>query len=301
MSTKLHGVLPVIQTPFREDETVDEATLGAEVDWLFEAGADGLVFAMVSEVLRLSGEERRAVAALLCDLARGRGPAIVSVGAESTRVAEEFARHAEAVGAAAVMAIPPVSVLAREDELRLYYARLVRAVSLPVIVQDASGYVGRPMSIDLQASLWREFGDRVMFKPEATPIGPRLSALRDATGGRAAIFEGTGGVALIDSHRRGIVGTMPGSDLIHALVALWRALETGDTDRVDAIAGVLHPILALQKDLDSFLAIEKHLLVRQGVFRNTIVRGPVGYRLDEETACEVDRLFDRLQRTLAMV
>jgi len=34
--------------------------------------------------------------------------------------------------------------------------------------------------------------------------------------------------------------------------------------------------------------------MRQGIFKNTLVRGPVGFRLDEETKREVDRLFDRM-------
>src|SRR5262249_59050903 len=92
-------------------------------------------------------------------------------------------------GGRGVMAIPPVSVALLESELFEYYRRIIRAISIPTIVQDASGYVGRPMSIALQKNLLEEFGpDRVMFKPEATPIGPRLSELRDATGGRANIF-----------------------------------------------------------------------------------------------------------------
>ena len=41
-------------------------------------------------------------------------------------------------------------------------------------------------------------------------------------------------------------------------------------------------------------AVEKHLLVWQGIFKNTLVRGPVGFRLDEETKHEVDRLFERM-------
>ena len=149
------------------------------------------------------------------------------------------------------------------------------------------------MSIAMQAKLMQTFGpDRVLFKPEATPIGPRLSALRDATGGKARIFEGTGGIALVDSHRRGVVGTMPGADLIKALVALWRALEAKDEKRIYAISLPLSSLVAVQNSLDAFLAIEKYLLVKQGIFKNTLVRGPVGYTLDEETRREVDRLFD---------
>ena len=50
--------------------------------------------------------------------------------------------------------------------------------------------------------------------------------------------------------------------------------------------------MAVQSGLDAFLAVEKYLLVKQGVFQNTLVRGPVGFTLDEETRREVDRLFD---------
>ena len=300
----LAGVLPVFQTPFNDDETIDADTLEKEINWLYDSGADGIVMAMVSEILRLSTDERKTLAELACCFGGGqggRGAVIISVGAESARLAEQFATHAADNGADAVMAIPPVSIAATEPELMRYYPRIIRAVEIPVIVQDASGYVGRPMSIALQAKLLEDFGpQRVLFKPEATPIGPRLSELRDATGGRAKVFEGTGGLALVDSFRRGIVGTMPGADLIRAIVPLWRALHRGGGDdaRVYQISTPLGALVSMQNSLDAFLAIEKYLLVKQGVFRNTLLRGPVGYVMDGETRAEVDRLFEVLMATI---
>lgn len=292
---KLAGVLPVFQTPYHEDESIDAATLEREIQWLYDCGADGIVLAMVSEVLRLDTLERRELAELACKFGRERGAVVISVGAESSKSAEGYAQHAEANGAAAVMAIPPVSVAIGEDELLRYYERIIKSIKLPVIVQDASGYVGRPMPIAMQARLMNTFGrERVLFKPEATPIGPRLSALRDGTKGEAKIFEGTGGIALLDSHRRGIVGTMPGADLIRGIVALWRALEVNDEKRAYELSLPISSLVAVQNSLDAFLAIEKYLLVKQGIFKNTLVRGPVGYALDEETRSEVDRLFDRV-------
>jgi 4-hydroxy-tetrahydrodipicolinate synthase len=254
--------------------------------------------AMVSEVLRLSTDEREQLAAHVCKIAGRRGAVVISTGAESIRVAERLSRQAEESGADALMAIPPISVTLDEEELLHYYSRILQSVAIPVVVQDASGYVGRPMSIALQTRIFQEFGDRVMFKPEAVPIGPRLSALRDATGGRAKVFEGSGGIALVDSFRRGIAGTMPGADLIDVLVALWKALEKGDEQRINALSLPLASLVSMQNSLDAFLAIEKHLLVRRGIFRNAIVRGPVGFRLDEESRREVDRLFDLLMEVV---
>ena len=203
-------------------------------------------------------------------------------------------------GATAVMAIPPVSIGVGRAELVRYYRHILEAISIPVIVQDASGYVGRPMPVETQAALLDEFGpERILYKPEATPLGPNLSALRDATGGRARVFEGSGGITLVDSYRRGVVGTMPGADLIDGLVALWRALQSGDDARIYRLSLPVCGLVSLQSGLDGFLAVEKYLLVKQGVFRNTIIRGPVAFHLDEETRQEVDRLFAILMQAVA--
>ncbi|BCX05787.1 MAG: hypothetical protein KatS3mg053_3725 [Candidatus Roseilinea sp.] len=292
------GVLPVFQTPYHEDETIDFETLEKEIHWLFDQGADGIVMAMVSETLRLSSDERRALAEAACAIGHPRGTVVISVGAESSRVAEDYAQHAEAIGADAVMAIPPIATDASEAELKRYYERILGAVSIPVIVQDASGYLGRPMSIALQADLFNTYGPRVMFKPEAQPIGPRLSELHRATGHRASVFEGSGGAALADSYARGIAGTMPGADLIDVIVALWRALEAGDSDAVARLCAPLSALIGRLTNLDAFLAVEKYLLVKRGVFKNTIVRGPVGYHLNTTMRHEVDRLFDEMQAAL---
>lgn len=295
------GVLPVFQMPYHEDESIDFATLEREIDWLIEQGADGVVMAMVSETLRLTDAERRTVAECVCKKVGTRGSVVISVSAESSFAACEHARHAAAAGATALMAIPPVSVAVGEDALRRYYERILAATGLPLVVQDASGYVGRPMSIQFQANLLRDFPERVLFKPEATPIGPRLSALRDATNGRARILEGSGGVALVDSFRRGVVGTMPGAEILQAIIALWRALKAGNDQRAYELSLPISSLVAVQNSLDAFLAVEKYLLHRQGIFKNRVIRGPTGFNLDEETRREVDRLFDLLQTAVAGV
>ena len=144
-------MLPVFQTPYHADETIDYATLEREINWLYDCGAQGVVMAMVSELLRLSNEERVELAEATCRFGRARGVVIISVGAESSKVSERFARQAESAGADSVMTIPPVSVGVGESELAAYYYRIIQTTSIPVIMQDASGYVGKPMTIGLQA------------------------------------------------------------------------------------------------------------------------------------------------------
>ena len=106
-------------------------------------------------------------------------------------------------------------------------------------------------------------------------------------------------MALVDSYRRGIVGTIPGAELIWAIVPLWRALQRGDDELAYRILLPVSALVALQTNLDAFLAIEKHLLVKQGIFEGAHVRGPVAYMLDDETREEVDRLFELVRRAVS--
>lgn len=298
MPKELKGVLPVLHTPYHDDYRIDYETLGAEADFAYEAGADGIVFALASETLRLTQDERFAVAECLGKRNADRGSFTMSVGAESVVAAVNYARQAESAGATALMAIPPLSVSLGEAALRGYYAAILEATTLPLVVQDASSYVGNPISAEFQARLRLEFGERVCFKPEAPPVGPVISALNAATNGEAKIFEGSGGTMLAENYRRGIAGTMPGTDLVDAIVALWKALERGDDDKIYAISPLIGAILAMVHSLDGYLAIEKYLLYKRGIFKNRLVREPVGFTLDAPAIAEIDRLYERLQAQL---
>ncbi len=298
INRSLAGVLPVIQTPFDADGEIDREVLKREVDWVFEQKCDGIVVAMVSEIMRLDGAERRQLGEWACEDAAGRGAVVLSVGAESDREARALAKHAQSAGADALMAIPPVLTDLDGGSLLDYYEGIVDATSLPVIVQDASGYLGRQIPISTQVELLSRHGNRILFKPEATPIGPTLTRLLDATDGRARVFEGTGGIALVDSFHRGIVGTMPAADVCWALKALWDTLVGGDEAGADRIAGPLTRLISFQTGLDLFIAVEKYLLRSQGVFTSDAVRGPSSFKWDAASRQEIDHCFALLRASV---
>ena len=301
---QIHGVLPIAHTPFLNDDSIDFESLRRQIDWAFAAGADGFATGMVSELLRLTFDERQKLTETLGSLAGDRGVFVAGVGAESTRQAIQYAQIAEKAGAAAVMAIPPLSTRSPAGAVRDYFVALAESVSVPVIVQDASGYVGQPIPLEVSLELLKRFGsDKIQFKPEATPIGPNLSALRNASGGAARIFDGSGGICLVDCARRGIVGTMPGMEFLPGIVALWRALQAKDEE---SIYRLYFPICALvslqlQAGLDGFLAVEKYVLHQTGLFTTDHRRQPYGWSLDDETRQELDRLRKRLDDAVEQV
>ena len=299
---QLAGVFNVISTPLDNSDEIDQKILKQEIDWLIKCGSNGTVLAMVSEVLRFSASERRKQWHLSLEYLSDRIPLVVSVGAESAAIAVGLAKDAQKDGATAVMATPPSAFVASADEVKNYYQRIIEAVDITVIVQDASNYLGAPIELDTYVELIDKYGEeRVQFKPEAKPVKERLAKLNKISNNRARVFEGQGGIDLLDTHPLGVKGTMPGAEVPWAIVGLWNALENKDLSTAKAIHTPLAKLISYQTTLDAYVAVEKYLLVKQGVFVNTNQRGPVGFKLDVQTKSKIDLAYSELAAAITPV
>jgi 4-hydroxy-tetrahydrodipicolinate synthase len=98
----------------------------------------------------------------------------------------------------------------------------------------------------------------------------------------------------MDTYPIGIVGTMPGAEIPWALVALWEALESGDMRRAAEIHAPIAEMVSYQRTLDSYVAVEKYLLVKQGIFESSRQRGPVGFQLDHQVTEAIDNAYTKL-------
>jgi 4-hydroxy-tetrahydrodipicolinate synthase len=299
---QLAGVFNVISTPLDNSDEIDQKILKQEIDWLIKCGSNGAVLAMVSEVLRFSAAERRVQWQLSLEYLSARIPLVVSVGAESAAIAVGLAKDAQKDGATAVMATPPSAFVASADEVKNYYQRIIEGVDITVIVQDASNYLGAPIELDTYVELIDKYGEeRVQFKPEAKPVKERLEQLNKISNNRARVFEGQGGIDLLDTHPLGVKGTMPGAEVPWAIVGLWKALENKDLKSAQAIHTPLAKLISYQTTLDAYVAVEKYLLLKQGVFINTNQRGPVGFKLDQDTKSKIDLAYTELAAAIAPV
>jgi 4-hydroxy-tetrahydrodipicolinate synthase len=293
------GVYSVIQTPLDSNDEIDEKVFETEINWLIKCGVKGLVLAMVSEVMRFSAAERRSQWQIVLRILDGRLPLIVSVGGESTAIAIQLAKAAEADGASALMATPPASFPATSSEIYSYYTSIIEAVKIPLIVQDASNYMGQPLELDLYGKLLEKYGNtRVQFKPEAKPVKERMAALQEIAGGNAKVYEGQSGLDLLDTHPLGLVGTMPGAEIPWAIIALWEALEANDLAHATAIHACVKNLVAFQPTIDAYVAVEKYLLVKQGIFTSSRQRGPVSITLSDQTKKEIDLVFSELLKVV---
>jgi dihydrodipicolinate synthase/N-acetylneuraminate lyase len=268
----LHGVVPILVTPFDDRGRVDEESLRRLVEFNIAAGVHGLGIALGSEVYKLADDERGLVVAAVVDQARGRVPIVMNTGALATDLAVRYSQRAEAAGVSAVMCTSPGPGLPA-GEVRHYFQAISDAIQIPVMVQDTA-------TNHVPAALLRaisETAERVRYaKIESSPPARRVYDAVQACGDRVAIFGGAGGGALLEELRRGSIGTMPWPSTPAAFVQVWNHWQAGD--RAAALQTFEQQLIPLQRlsvqGLGGGHLLHKELLRRQGIIATAHVRRP---------------------------
>ena len=129
--SQIKGVIPAMLTPFNEKEELDLNRTRALTAKLLNEGVNGLYLTgSTGEGFLCTADERKLFVETVLEEVRGKIPVIVHVGAISTKVSEELARHAASVGADAVSSVPPIywkfqgDFVAGAQELGAEFARL---------------------------------------------------------------------------------------------------------------------------------------------------------------------------------
>jgi Dihydrodipicolinate synthase/N-acetylneuraminate lyase len=201
------GVYPALVSPINDRGEVDEPALRELVRWLSSFGIDGLYLCGgTGEGLLLRVDERQRILEIVLDErarlgAEGRLTIIDHVGAVEGRNAEALARHAQAAGADAISAVPPIYYGYSKDDIVRYYDWLGGRSNLPFIVY-ASAQSGVAFSFDLLKTI---AGETAVAGVKFTSYDfYTLMQLRSAVGERFTIFNGGDEVLLF--------GLVAGSD-----------------------------------------------------------------------------------------
>lgn len=185
------GVYPFLVTPFTEDDEVDAARLKSHIDDLVTNGKVHGVTALGStgEFALMSESERQLVAEVTVDAAGKRVPAVIHTAAIATKVAVALSKHAQRVGADAIIVNPQSYWLPTEDELFGHYAAIARAVDIPVMVYNNPGTTKIDMSPKFIARLNKEFPHFVSVKESSGDIR-RVQNILQLTEGRMSVSIG---------------------------------------------------------------------------------------------------------------
>ena len=138
---ELHGVVPILLTPFDARGRIDAESLRNLVDFTIEAGVHGLGIALGSEVYKLTEAEREIVTRAVIEQVNGRVPVVVNTGAAATDLAIYYSNQSKEWGASAVMCTPP-GIGFSPTEILDYFQAISDAVQLPIVIQDTAATPG---------------------------------------------------------------------------------------------------------------------------------------------------------------
>lgn len=284
------GVFTIPCTPFTEDGALDLGSLRSEVAFCLAAGAHGIVAPVnASEAWTLTDEERRTVAETLVASVDRRVPVVVGVSAGSGPAAVTFARHAAAIGADAVIALPPTGPTAPPEAIFAFYRDLSEAVTIPIFVQNHDAPYGTRMSPEFVARLVTELPGVDWVKEETLPPGHAITAELGLCGPKLkGIMGGVAGRYLLDEYARGACGTMPACEMTDVHVQVWEALEAGDARGARDLFNRLLPLLNYEGLMPG---VYKAVLKRRGVIGSDYLRHHAGNPLDARDRRELDAIL----------
>jgi dihydrodipicolinate synthase/N-acetylneuraminate lyase len=290
--TRLHGVIPILHTPFDAAGAIDLPSLANEVEYCIDLGADGVAFgALASEFFALSEDERILLGKAVISTANGRVPVVIGVTAATRRLAVTLAEGAVSAGASALLALPPYPRQAPEDARTQYFGAIADAAGdTPLILQNQVPPVGQHLGGAELTRLLDAVPTIRYVKEEGNPSGPAVSALLAAEGHRLdGVFSANFGLTQVLDALRGACGLMPGVGLLEQSVRIHALISQQNVEGALAEQSRLQLVASFVASYPT--AVDKVLLHRRGVIATPAMRDPQVNQLDASELAELDLLL----------
>jgi 4-hydroxy-tetrahydrodipicolinate synthase len=137
------GCGTALVTPFRQDGSLDEATLRALVRRQIEAGINFLVpCGTTGESPTLEHAEHLRVVEITLEEAKGKVPVLGGAGGYNTREVIGLARELEAMGVDAILSVTPYYNKPTQEGLYQHYRAIADAIRIPIVVYSVQGRTG---------------------------------------------------------------------------------------------------------------------------------------------------------------
>jgi 4-hydroxy-tetrahydrodipicolinate synthase len=141
--TELKGCGTAMITPFRRDESIDEAAFRRFVEFQITGGVDFLVACgTTGESVTMSEEEQARVVELTLEYAAGRVPVVAGAGGYNTREVIEKIHRYEKLGVDAILSVTPYYNKPTQEGLYQHYRAIADSTGLPIILYSVQGRAG---------------------------------------------------------------------------------------------------------------------------------------------------------------
>ncbi len=281
-----------MQTPFLDNsaKSLDDASLARETDFLCRCGVHGLVWpALAGETNYLTHDERMRSPETIVKAARGRVPVAIGVHAKTNDEAVELTRHAEKIGADALIALGRRDETKDVKELEGYYTAIASASKLPLIIQVSNN----AMTVDFNIALAKKLPTVRYVKEENSPVPWLVTRYAKEAKGLLTVSTGGGARNFLNEMARGSDGTMPGAGFGDIQAQIWDWYQAGDKKRARELFAKMLMMAVLEQHTGYM--VQKEILKRRGVFATTVMRDTSRTGMDEWDQRELTEIFDVLR------
>ena len=290
-ANRFSGVIPILATPFNDDESLDLASWQRMIAFMVELGVDGItILGVLGESNRLNDHEREALIKSAVATVGKRVPVIVGTSHSGSAAAAYLSRMAEDLGADAVMVAPAKEPVPNDERILEYYRRIADGTKLPIVLQDHPASTEVHMSAALILRIVKEVASVACIKAEAVPTPPKVRALRQGLSRPVTILSGLGALYAPFDLEAGSDGFNTGFAFPEVLMALVSANEAKDTARIDALYARFASLIVFEQQPG--LAIRKEILRLRGLISCNRVRHP-GATIAPGVAAELSALIKR--------
>jgi 4-hydroxy-tetrahydrodipicolinate synthase len=254
-----HGIYPMLYAFFNRQGGLDRQATRRQVQAFVDNGAHGMaVLGLGTEVNKLSDGERRQLVDWVAEELAGRLPLAITVNAPTVDAQVEFAKFAHSRGASWVILQPPPDRGVPEDFFIRFFGAVADRVEVPVAIQNAPEYLGVGLTPAGVKALARSHPNFRILKGE----GPALTIRKviEEAGDSVTVFNGRGGLEIIDNLRAGCAGMIPASDTFDRQARIFDLLREGAEAEAEALYHeVLPAIVFIMQSLDTLHTYGKRI------------------------------------------
>ena len=276
-AARYRGIFPVVPTTFTQSGELDLESQKRCIDFMIDAGSDGLcILANFSEQFLLSDEEREELTRVVLEHVKGRVPVIVTTSHFSSKVCAARSRRAQEMGAAMVMVMPPyhgATFRVPESMIRAFYTQLSDAIDIPIMVQDAPA-AGTVLSAPFLAQMAQEIEHLSYFKIETAGAASKLRELIRLGGDSIqGPWDGEEAITLMADLDAGATGSMTGGGYPDGVRPIIEAHRLGDRALASALYEKWLPLINYENRQAGLLAA-KALMKEGGIIDCEAPRHP---------------------------
>ena len=232
------------------------------------------------------------------DHSAGRMQIVAQSNHPSLKVAIDFAKANVDAGADVIsLAVPRIFGLP-ENAIMEYLSGFIQSIAnTPVLVQDFNPG-GSSISVNFINELMNKHSNFKYLKLEEPLCATKFEEIVKTTEGKVGLFEGWGGLYMLELIPVGIVGVMPGLAVADILQKVFTFRKNNEhTKAFDLFEKVMPQIFFALQNMELFHYAEKELLIARGVLSNSIAR-KAAYKPDPSTISYIKELNTRLMEVI---